>query len=493
MTSSRRLLQSAPLFLPAVCLIVGIIIGDCVGTVEVWWSVLLVLGALCLLMGRWSMLQSLTVLLCVVALGGQRSSTARQQHDRVTWHEGFVTYEAVVVSEAAEKPKTVAVDIIIVGDGRRVKCYVAKDEASRRLTIGDRLKVCSRIERNSEWRRGAFDYRRYLEVHGFSGHTYVRQGDWQQLPTSWEGLSATERLKLQFLSYRHLLLERYRQMGADDAQYAVLAAMTLGDKSAMTQELRDIYAVSGASHVLALSGLHLGIIYMLLSLLIVGRRLRYVVLPIVVIAIWAFVLLVGMPSSVVRAAVMISLYALLSLIHRGHFSLNALSLAAIIILVASPDSLWDVGFQLSFAAMLAILTIQPCLGRLIPEAYLIDRPVLRWLWGIVTVSLAAQIGTAPLVAYYFGRLPVYFLITNIVVIPAATVIIWLVPVALLLPLAGGLLLRCVGWLNDLLTLITHRLPHPSIEGLHPSTLQTALVYVLIVSLFLIVTIYDKHL
>jgi competence protein ComEC len=268
--------------------------------------------------------------------------------------------------------------------------------------------------------------------------------------------------------------------------------MTLGDKSAMTRELRDVYAVSGASHVLALSGLHLGIIYMLLSLLIVGRRLRYVILPVVVLAIWAFVLLTGLPVSVVRAAVMISLYALLSLIHRGHFSLNALSLAALLILTVSPDSLWDVGFQLSFAAMVAILTVQPLLARPVSETYLFDRPVLRWLWGIVTVSVAAQIGTAPLIAYYFGRLPLYFLLTNLLVIPAATVIIWLVPVALLQPVAGVLLLKCVSWLNAALTLIAQRQPGASIDGLRPSVLQTLLVYDDIVSLFLIVVRYDKH-
>ena len=449
----------------------GILIGDCHGSVQTWWAALGVSIVLCLLTSRWALFQSVAVLLCVASLGGVRSSMSRQQRNQMTWPDGFVTYEAVVVSEAAMKPKTVAVDVVIAGDGRRLKCYVAKDDASRQLTVGDRLQVCSRIT---------------------DGRTFVRQGDWQLLPPSCQGLSATDKLRVRFLSYRHRLLERYRQMGADDEQYAVLAAMTLGDKSAMTRELRDVYAVSGASHVLALSGLHLGIIYMLLSLLIVGRRLRYVILPVVVLAIWAFVLLTGLPVSVVRAAVMISLYALLSLIHRGHFSLNALSLAALLILTVSPDSLWDVGFQLSFAAMVAILTVQPLLARPVSETYLFDRPVLRWLWGIVTVSVAAQIGTAPLIAYYFGRLPLYFLLTNLLVIPAATVIIWLVPVALLLPVAGVLLLKCVSWLNAALTLIAQRLPGASIDGLRPSVLQTLLVYVVIVSLFLIVVRYDKH-
>jgi competence protein ComEC len=203
-----------------------------------------------------------------------------------------------------------------------------------------------------------------------------------------------------------------------------------------------------------------------------------------------------MPLSVVCAAVMISTYALLSLANHGRMSLNALALAAIIILMVSPDSLWNVGFQLSFAAMTAILMVQPLIERLIAPAYLFDRILLRWAWGLATVSLAAQVGTAPLVAYYFGRLPVYFLLTNFIVIPGATVIIWLVLVALLtIPytsLFSGALLTAVDWLNAALAFVAGRLPCPSIDGLKPSTLQTTMVYVVIVALYLIVVRYDKH-
>ena len=458
----------------------GIVIGDSLGSVSAWWSALGLAVVVCLLTRRWPLWQSVAILLCMATLGGLRQSTIRHQHDTVAWPDGYVAYEGVITSEPAEKPKTVAVDLLIADDGRRVKCYIAKDEASRRLGVGDRLKICSRIT---------------------SGRTFVRQGDWQRQDrspqASWEGLSVVERLKLRFLCYRHQLLERYRQMGANDEQYAVLAAMTLGDKSAMTKELKDIYAASGASHVLALSGLHLGIIYMLLTIVPMGRRLRRVTLPLTVVAIWAFVLLVGMPLSVVRAAVMISTYALLSLANHGRMSLNALALAAIIILMVSPDSLWDVGFQLSFAAMTAILMVQPLIEGIIAPAYLFDRILLRWAWGVATVSLAAQVGTAPLVAYYFGRLPVYFLLTNFIVIPGATVIIWLVLVALLtIPYTSffsGALLTAVDWLNAALAFVAGRLPCPSIDGLKPSTLQTTMVYVVIVALYLIVVRYDKHL
>lgn len=476
--------------MPAVAFITGIIAGQHVGESPCWLLFLVSLAvALCL--QRRPSWRTAAVLLCVAALGGVRSSMVQRQHRLVTWPDGYVSYEAVVVSEVAEKPKSVAMDIIIAGDGRKVKCYIAKTDESLRLTVGDRLHLCSHIGHNAAWRRGAFDYRRYLEIHGFEGQTFVRADDWQLLSHSWQGLSMWQQLKLRFLCHRHTLLERYQKMGADGEEYAVVAAMTLGDKSAMTSELREIYAVSGASHVLALSGLHLGIIYMALSLLVVGRRFRFITQVFAVLGIWAFTLLVGLPASVVRSAVMISVYALLSLIGRNRASLNALALAALLILTASPYSLYDVGFQLSFVAVMAIVIIQPMLDGLVSREWLFTYPVLRWMWGLTTVSVAAQLGVAPLIAYYFGRFSTWFLLTNFIVIPATTAVLWIAIGALLMPALGGVLLQMVSWLNATLSFVVTRLPCPSIDGLHPSALQTAMVYILITAVLIIIVKYDK--
>ena len=491
MWSTRNVFRSAPLLVPAMSLMAGIAVGDSFGTVALWW---LLTGAALLLLAvfyRWPSWASLVLLLGMAALGGLRASVSRQSHNQVRWPEGFTRYEGVIVSEVSERPKTMGMDVVIAGSGRKVKCYMAKDDGSRRLKVGDRLLITSHIEGNRDWRRGSFDYRRYQETHGFSGQTFVRAGNWQQLSPSWQGVPAGWRLRLHFLCHRHRLLERYRQMGASDDEYAVLAAMTLGDKSAMSSELREVYAVSGASHVLALSGLHLGIIYMLLSLLVVNRRLRVLSQLLIVTAIWAFALLVGLPSSVVRAALMISAYALLSLAGRNRMSVNALAVAALCILIVSPDSLSDVGFQLSFLAMLAILLLLPLADMAVSRHRLQDHPLLRRVWGLVTVSVAAQVGVAPLVTFYFGRFPTWFLLTNLVVIPATTLILYLALAALLLPAAGTVLLWAVGALNSILSLMAG-LPLASIGGLHPSALQTAMVYAIIVSTYFILIKYDKR-
>jgi competence protein ComEC len=166
-------------------------------------------------------------------------------------------------------------------------------------------------------------------------------------------------------------------------------------------------------------------------------------------------------------------------------SVNTLALTALIILLPSPNSLFDVGFQLSFLAMFAILTVQPFMQGLVPASFLLRHRLLRWLWGLTTVSIAAQLGTAPLVAYYFGRIATYALLTNMVAIPAVTVILLLAPIALFIPPSAQILMMTVRGFNSTLQFISTRLPAANIENLTPSAIQVLMVYVIIAALLLL--------
>jgi competence protein ComEC len=287
--------------------------------------------------------------------------------------------------------------------------------------------------------------------------------------------SRIERTQQYFLHQRTLLLGRLQSSGLSDDQYAVVAAMALGDKSTLTKELKDTYSKTGASHVLALSGLHLGIIYALLSMLVVGRRWQTITQAAIILSIWAFVFMVGMSTSVVRSAVMLTVYALLALGHRHKMSVNTLAFTAIVMLLVTPKALFDVGFQMSFMAVFSILLFVPLFYRPFSAEYLMTHRVIKWLWGMVAVSIAAQIGVAPLIAYYFGRFSCYFLLTNFIVIPAATIILYLALGALLIPSIGIILANIVGLLNTTLLYIAS-LPGATIEGLHPSVMLTASIY-----------------
>ena len=297
-------------------------------------------------------------------------------------------------------------------------------------------------------------------------------------------ISRLDRSKTYFLEKRNELLERLSDHGVDGSVYAVVAAMTLGDKSQLTNELRKTYAITGASHILALSGLHLGIIYTLLSLLLSRRRWWIVSQVVIIVCIWLYVFLVGMTVSVVRSAVMITVYALLSLGHRDKMSVNTLAFAAIVMLLFNPLSLFDVGFQLSFLAVLAILLFYPLFEGVWPQPFLMDHRVFKWLWTMLSISCAAQIGVAPLIVYYFGRFSCFFLLTNLLVVPAATLILYLSLVVLLIPSLAYLLIYMVDTLNHLLTWVA-TLPGVSIEGLHPTLLQVSMVYVIIMAVYLL--------
>ena len=491
----------APLLRLVICLMAGIVVGDSVGTVSWLWPVLIVLVVGTLLLWRYAVIQSVGIAVCFVLLGWlliQRQETTL----RVPWPEEEVIYEAVVLSEPVEKAKTIAVDILLTGSQQKLKCYFYKerrregvkesDDRSRGLRIGDGLRIQSRIRPNSEWRRGTFDYKRYLEVHGFSGQTFVSSWKWQKAQVSLKSLSRLERTKLYFLKLRSRLLARIMTEDADGDAVAVVAAMALGDKSALSQELREVYSVTGASHVLALSGLHLGIIYMLLTFLFGGRFFTF--LPSYLFTfttVWSFVFLVGMPVSVVRSAVMLTAYALLSLGHRDRMSVNTLAFTALLVLLVSPLSLYDISFQMSYLAVFSILLLVPLSERLFPPSYLMEHRIVKWLWGIVSVSCAAQIGVAPLTAYYFGRFSALFLLTNLIVIPGVTLILYLSMVVFVMPSLAYLLLYIVSILNTLLSTIAS-IPGASIDGLHPTKLQTTMTYVVIVACYLLAFWFSRR-
>jgi competence protein ComEC len=354
-------LETTPLLPVAACLTAGIAVGEGQGQGIPWPCILLVWIMLTLLCKRWALIQTIAIWTGCFLLG---MSVIQCQSQHVV--EGPVV-EGIVMSEPAEKPKTIAVDLLVPGQGgQTMRCYLWKDERSRSLQLGDALVID--------------DYQ----------GPFVRSRNWQQGGEARQQLSRWQRLRLWFLQERHRLLDRYQALNGDEAAYAVLAAMTLGDKSALTPELRETYSVSGASHVLALSGLHLGIIYMLLTWLSMGRRRYWLSQLLMVTAIWAFALLTGLSPSITRSATMISLYALFSTRSNGRVSLNIICFTAIVMLLADAHALFEVSFQLSFMAVLSIVTLMPLWNRVWQPRH----PVANWLWQLTSMSVSAQLGVS---------------------------------------------------------------------------------------------------
>ena len=438
--------------IPTIILVIGMVVASFVHQTACVLAVFVACLVLVWLLSRWEFLQSIGVLLCVFLFGVLIGQPNRQ----MVVNNNVV--EAVVFSEPSEKNKTIAMDLLLPDEGRQVRCYLWKDERSKQIVLGHSLLV-----------KGA-------------DRGFVRSTDWQFGGHGFSKLSRSERLRMWFLEWRHQLLNRYKSLQADDDQYAVLAAMTLGDKSTLNKELREVYSVTGASHVLALSGLHMGIIFLLLYRLTLGRRHFLLSQVVIVLGLWAFAFLTGLSSSVVRSATMISGYVLFSVMGRQRNPINLLCFTAIIMLLVNPQSLYDIGFQLSFTAVLSILLWLPLIERFLPENYFVTRRFQHFLFSTISMSLAAQLAVAPLIAYYFGRFSTYFLLTNFIVIPAATVILYGVLLVVVLPMLGPVLLWVVGILNKALEWMS-QMPYSCIDGLHPSVLQICLFYIGVISLY----------
>ena len=474
----------APLFPLAVCLLTGIATHGLLTDWTTGLAALVVCVIVTVLLYRWPRCQTAGIWLCFLVLG-MTLGARKQQGMEVEWPEGPVDMEVVVTGEPVVKERQVVLDVLTAQGHQLLKLRLQRDEASERITIGQGLVIHTIIKKVHAWDSGHFSYRRYMQCHGFTGEAFVNNRQWHGQEVSLKGLSLAERTRLRFLCWRHQLLERYRQWGISDDAYGVLAAMTLGEKSHINQQLRATYSQVGASHVLALSGLHLMIIYGVITLLVSWRRIRLLSQVVIVLAIWAFALLTGLSPSIVRSASMITLYALLSVGYRQRMSVNTLAFVAMVMVIANPLSLYDMGFQLSFMAVLAIVLVNPLLHELVPAHVRQQHRWLSSLWGLTTVSVSAQIGTAPLVAYYFGYFATWFLLTNYIVIPLATLVLYLT-VALIAvcwwPWAAGLLASglsaVVVFMNRLLEWVA-TLPHCTIEGIRLSALQTALLYVLL--------------
>ncbi len=315
----------------------------------------------------------------------------------------------------------------------------------------------------------------------------VGAGVQRHAPVRWQGND-------QIIQVRKQLLERYRQWGITGEAYGVVAAMTLGEKAQLDKDLKETYSKVGAAHILALSGLHLMIIYSVISLFVRWRRFRMLSQIVIIVAIWAFAFLVGMSPSVVRSAFMISIYALLSLGYRERMSVNTLAFAALIMLLCNPQSLYNIGFQLSFMAVLAILLFNPLFARVVPLHILQRHRWLNGLWGMTTVSISAQLGTAPLIAYYFGRFSTYFLLSNYVVIPLATIILYLAVASMVTFWWTGLQYWLVSFLSAVVVLMNRllegisRLPFCSIEDIHLSVWQVGFLYIIIGCVFILLSL-----
>ena len=209
----------------------------------------------------------------------------------------------------------------------------------------------------------------------------------------------------------------------DTDEYAIINALLLGQRQDISKEIYDSYAQAGAIHILAVSGLHVGIILVLLNYLLKPfefiKHGKYIKISLIVIILWSFAIIAGLSASVTRAVTMFTIIAIAMHLKRPTNIYNTLAISVFVLLLFKPNFMFDVGFQLSYLAVIAIVTVQPVLFKLYRPKYKLD----TIFWNIFTVTLAAQVGVLPLSLYYFHQFPGLFFLSNLIIIPFLGIIL----------------------------------------------------------------------
>lgn len=479
---------------------IGIILGvELFGHIssKLWYVAFIISLVLAVVVKGYSIAQTVVLFMACLCLGGCLAERELSSV-RVDAPDGEVCYEAVVVSPLEDAGKVMRCDLLVTNWPRPVKirASIFKDARAERLKPGNGLRVRSKLEKPASFAGSTFDYGRYLLFHGYSFTTFLYVDDWSGDVVSLEKLSIVERSKIKALQLRGKLLDNFKKLGIDGQDYAVLAAMTLGERVSMSDEMTDDYSASGALHILSLSGMHLGIIYAMLLLLFFKRRSSVIVQVIIVTAVWAYVFIAGLPVSAVRSAVMLSVCSFVNLLNRDKISLNVLAVAAFSVLVVNPLNLYDVGFQMSFMSVMFIIVFYPVFYYAMPQRIRNIR-VVNYIWQMTAVSLSAQLGVAPLVALYFGRFSCYFLLANFAVIPLSAVILYGVVFIMLfawLPWLQGILstivVKAVELMNASVSFVAS-LPEASIDGISINPVQVLMLYILMFSIYFLLPYLRK--
>lgn len=386
------------------------------------------------------------------------------------WDSDKAVYVASVCDIPRVKGKTIQATVNVekvkdVATGswkpvnKQILLYWMPDSMQPPLQCGDR--ICFRAHVGmpmSDADFTGFDYGQYLQRQGISGTAIVYSGYWRKLLQP-----STPTFKMQALMLREQIVKKFRTWSLEDDVLAIISALTVGDKSKLTREIKATYNAAGVSHILALSGLHIGILSMILSWLFYPLRRvcggKWIAGFLIVGLLWGFAFLSGLSPSVIRAVTMFSAYVVASIFSEDRFSgFSALTLTAFIMLIYQPMYLFDVGFQLSFMAVFSIFLFYP----LIDSLFVVRNKIVAYLWNIISLSLAAQLATLPLILYYFGTFPVYFLLSNLVVAPIAVFILSATLLALALgvfPVAANFVVQgldfAVRTLNEVMGQIQH--------------------------------------
>lgn len=368
----------------------------------------------------------------------------------------------------------------------KVMAYFPKSDSAFALHYGDLIAIPAPIcEAMPPLNPEEFDYRAYLGRKGITGQVYLKDEDWFDLQTN--DVNPIYAFSYRF---RDVLLASLHRSGLNDNEFGVAAAILLGYDDYLADEVRKNYVAAGSMHILCVSGMHVGIIYLLASFLLgfLNRKKWQKTLKqmLLLALIWFYALIAGLSPSILRASLMISFVIIGEIIRRKGFIVNSIAASAFILLCINPNNLFEIGFLLSYAAVIGIVVLQrPIYNLLYVKNKLLDKA-----WQITAVALSAQIATIPFTLFYFQQFTTYFWLSNLFMTPISFIVV-----------ISGMILLLVSWIPYVNTLVGYlvwgavyvmnwvvakieSIPYSIIKGLYINDFEFAVLLVALLLLML---------
>jgi competence protein ComEC len=370
-------------------------------------------------------------------------------------------------------------------DGK-VMAYFQLDSNARKLRYGDQLIAQLQIRPvEASMNPNSFDYKKYLSNQGIYHRTYVPSSKWVLIQRA-RGVN----LYRIGTSIQEKFINLFKIHHPNPNELSVASALVLGYDNNIEPELRNAYQTTGALHILSVSGMHVGVIYLVLSTLLISLKRkpmnRIIRAVILLTMVWFYALLTGLSPAVLRSAVMLSFIIVGECGEREQNTMNTLAASAFILLIIDPFQLTDIGFELSYLAVAGIVLIEPLIRNIWKPRFKIS----KLIWGLTTVSIAAQLASSPLSLYYFHQFPNYFIFTNYLAIPLSSVAIYAgmltlitSPFVWLSHQLARLFFGSVALLNYCIQFFGH-LPYASLKNIHLSGYETVLIYLFLVLLYI---------
>lgn len=358
-------------------------------------------------------------------------------------------------------------------------------KSCKQICYGNRLIICCNYyEIQAPKNPGDFDYKDFLTKKRIfhqaklDSNNYIFIGENKY---SLRGLTQKIREKL---------LNIFTYYGIKDQEYAVSSALVFGYGDELDNETRKQYTSAGAMHILCVSGMHVGVVYLVINFIIsifTGKNKKNKLKPILIIlSIWFYAMLTGLAPSVFRASAMLSFVIIGNSLSRKTSIYNTLCASALLILICDPQLIKNIGFQLSYIAVLGIVTFYEPIRKI----YLPKNKFIQKTWELIAVSIAAQIATCPLAMLYFNQFPNYFILTNLIAAPLSGFIIYTAIATIIIsPVnwAGNIFAQILNYLililNNSLAIIED-LPYSVTTGININQAQCILIYGIIISFFL---------